>query len=107
MKMKHSDTLAIFMKIPPEDNENSHKEEDHKPFLKLQNNNLTFPIDIFVHIVDNYGDMGFAIEFIQACKNEFINQYSYIIWTDNVIKMQEFARQSGISDVSIVDIVEF
>lgn len=64
-------------------------------------------IDIFVYIVDNYGDMWFACEFIQACKNEFINQYSYVIWTDNVIKMQEFARQSGISDISIVDIVEF
>ena len=64
-------------------------------------------IDIFVDIVDNYGDMGFACEFIQACRNEFDNEYSYVIWTNNVIKMQEFARQASISDVLIVDIVEF
>ena len=85
----------------------SHNEENYKTFLKLQNNNSTFPIDIFVNIVDNYGDMGFAIEFIQACRSEFGSQYSYVIWTNSVIQMQEFARQSGISDVSIVDIVEF
>ncbi len=64
-------------------------------------------IDIFVHIVDNYGDMGFACEFIQACRNEFDKQYAYVIWTNNVIAMEEFARKSGISDILIVDIVEF
>jgi hypothetical protein len=64
-------------------------------------------IDVFVNIVDNYGDMGFACEFIQACRNEYDEQYRYIIWTNNAIKMQEFARQSNIPDIEVVDIVDF
>jgi hypothetical protein len=64
-------------------------------------------IDIFVDIVDNYGDMGFACEFIQACRVEFGDEYTYILWTNNISKMQEFARQTGVSGIDIGDIVDF
>ncbi len=64
-------------------------------------------IDFFVNIVDNYGDMGFACEFIQACRYEYGKVYKYIIWTNNTAKMQKFARQAGIFDIEIVDIVDF
>jgi hypothetical protein len=47
--------------------------------------------------------MGFACEFIQACRNE----YTYTVWTNNTAKMQKFARQVGIFDIEIVDIVDF
>ena len=80
-------------------------EKNHKiTSIKKKKKNI---IDIFVDIVDNYGDMGFACEFIQGCRDEFGELYSYSIWTNSVAKMQGFARQSGISDIDIVDLVEF
>ncbi len=64
-------------------------------------------IDIFVNVVDNYGDMGFACEFIQACMNGFPAEFRYIIWTNDVTKMQEFVWKSGISDIEVVNITDF
>lgn len=80
-------------------------EKKHKiTSIMEKTNNI---IDIFVDIVDNYGDMGFAIEFIQACRVEYGEQFNYNLWTNNVSKMYEFARLAGIADIDIVDIVDF
>ena len=64
-------------------------------------------IDIFVTIVDNYGDMGFAYELIEAMQYEFGDAYEYIIWTDRVDAMRKFVLQSRLSDIAIADIVDF
>jgi hypothetical protein len=64
-------------------------------------------IDIFVNIIDNYGDMGFATEFIQACRYEYWDEYQYSIWTNEVEKMIHFVRQTGISDIEIGEIGDF
>ena len=64
-------------------------------------------IDIFVSIVDNYGDMGFARELIEAMQYEFGEAYEYIIWTDRVDVMRQFLNQSGSTDMNVVDIIDF
>ena len=64
-------------------------------------------LDLFVRIVDNYGDMGFACEFISCWQREYGSNYQFCIWTNDIRKMQEFARQFGIFDVEIVDISTF
>lgn len=64
-------------------------------------------LDLFVHIVDNYGDMGFACEFILCWQREYGSNYQFYIWTNDLVRMQKFARQFGISDVEIVDISTF
>lgn len=61
-------------------------------------------IDIFVTIVDNYGDMGFACEFVSALHCEYGEQYESIIWTDDVPAMSDFVRKSGIGEIEIGDI---
>ena len=64
-------------------------------------------IDIFVTVIDNYGDMGFACEFISAIEREYGEQYEYVVWTDEVMSMREFVSRSGIGEVAIGDISEF
>jgi hypothetical protein len=64
-------------------------------------------IDIFVTIIDNYGDMGFACEFVSALCSEYGEQYECIIWTDDVLAMTEFVRRSGVGDIEIGDISDF
>jgi hypothetical protein len=64
-------------------------------------------LDLFVHIVDNYGDMGFACEFILCWQKEYGSDYQFSIWTNDIVRMEKFARQFGISDVEIVDISNF
>jgi hypothetical protein len=64
-------------------------------------------IDIFLSIVDNYGDMGFACEYIQAMQFTYPNQFQYIVWVDNKNLFENFVRQSHICDITIVDIVDF
>ncbi len=64
-------------------------------------------IDIFVTVIDNYGDMGFACEFISALYREYGEQYECVIWTDEVLTMSDFVFRSGIGEVAIGDISEF
>jgi len=64
-------------------------------------------IDIFVTIIDNYGDMGFACEFIHAINSEYWELYNCIVWTDNVPAMSEFVTKSGIGEILISDISDF
>jgi hypothetical protein len=64
-------------------------------------------IDIFVTIIDNYGDMGSACEFISALRSEYGEQYECMIWTDDVLAMTEFVCESGIGEVEIGDISDF
>lgn len=64
-------------------------------------------IDIFVHVVDNYGDMGFACEFILMCQCELGKGYEYSIWTNDIHKVYAFVRQAGVLGVLIGDIVDF
>ena len=64
-------------------------------------------IDIFVTVIDNYGDMGFACEFISAIEREYGEQYECVVWTDDVMAMREFVSRSGIGEVAIGDISEF
>ncbi len=59
----------------------------------MYNQNLTI-IDIFVTIVDNYGDMGFAMEFVLALHREYPGQYHCIIWVDDTTAMTNFAQKS-------------
>ena len=64
-------------------------------------------IDIFVTVIDNYGDMGSACEFISAIEREYCEQYTCVIWTDDAMAMREFVSRSGIGEVAIGDIIEF
>ncbi len=64
-------------------------------------------IDIFVTVVDNYGDMGFACEFISALRSEYGEQYECVIWTDDVVAMSGFVSLSGIGELDIGDISDF
>ena len=67
----------------------------------------TFIIDIFVDIVDNYGDMGFACESILALETEYPGIFTYVIWTNNAQKMTSFITSFGLWDILILDISEF
>ena len=53
-------------------------------------------IDIFVDIVDNYGDMGFACESILALENEYHGIFTYVIWANNTQKMTSFVTSFGL-----------
>ncbi len=64
-------------------------------------------IDIFVTIIDNYGDMGFACEFVSALFSEYGDQYECIIWADDVVAMREFVSRSWIGEVETGDISDF
>jgi hypothetical protein len=64
-------------------------------------------IDIFVTVIDNYGDMGFACEFISAIEREYSEQYESVIWTDDAMAMREFVSRSDIGEVAIGDISNF
>ncbi len=64
-------------------------------------------IDIFITVIDNYGDMGFACEFISAIEREYGEQYECVVWTDDAMAMREFVSRSGLGEVAIGDIAEF
>lgn len=66
-----------------------------------------FTIDIFVTIVDNFGDMWFAYEFIVACQREFGDAFQFVIWTNDVWKVRIFFWQAGILEADIVNIEDF
>jgi hypothetical protein len=51
---------------------------------------LHIQVDILLSVVDNYGDMGFALELIYSLEYESPDIYSYIIWTDNIIEVERF-----------------
>ncbi len=68
---------------------------------------LPIIIDVFISIVDNYGDMGFACELVSALRSEYREQYQYVIWTDNTQKMSQFAKKSLIGKAKIADIADF
>lgn len=64
-------------------------------------------IDIFVSVVDNYGDMGFACEYIRTMQLVYLNKFQYVIWVDNVDTFSDFIHKSNINDIMVVDIVDF
>jgi hypothetical protein len=64
-------------------------------------------IDIFVIVIDNYGDMGFACEFVSALHSEYGEQYECVIWTDDAVAMSGFVVMSGIGELDIGDISDF
>ncbi len=46
-------------------------------------NNPTI-IDIFLHVIDNYGDIGFCLELIMAWRRTWDDATEFVIWTDSV-----------------------
>lgn len=68
---------------------------------------LPIIIDIFVDIVDNYGDMGFACESILALEDEYPGIFTYVIWVNNTQKMTSFITSFGLWDILILDISQF
>ena len=77
------------------------------PLSSYQAIKLSNYIDIFVSVVDNYGDMGFACEFISALDREYGEQYVCVVWTDDVVAMSGFVSLSGIGELDIGDISDF
>ena len=47
-------------------------------------------IDIFLSVIDNYGDMGFAVELLSGFKQRFRDVYDFCIWTDSPSKTEDF-----------------
>lgn len=66
-----------------------------------------FIIDIFVDIVDNYGDMGFTCECIISLEREYPGIFDCVIWTNNTQIMRDFVSSFGMRDILIFDISEF
>ncbi len=64
-------------------------------------------IHILVHIVDNYGDMGFICELIESCQIEFGDRFKYVIWTNSPVLMHNFLTMAGIENVSVHDSIDF
>jgi hypothetical protein len=49
-------------------------------------------IDIFLSVIDNSGDMGFAVELIAGIEREYPGLYEFAIWTDSVDLVRRFAN---------------
>lgn len=64
-------------------------------------------IDIFVSIVDNYGDMGTACELAQSLQKTYPWEFQYHIWTDNVSTFESFASRAGVDGLYLGDIYDF
>jgi hypothetical protein len=64
-------------------------------------------IDLLVSIVDNYGDMGFAVEFILAWQREYGDGVGFVIWTDDVEKMQAFTTKIWAPKFPIFSFADF
>jgi hypothetical protein len=47
-------------------------------------------IDIFLSVIDNYGDIWFAVELLMAFKRWFGDVYEFLIWTDSLKKTEDF-----------------
>ena len=47
-------------------------------------------IDIFLSVIDNSGDMGFAVELIAGIERGYPRLYEVIIWTDAVDLVERF-----------------
>jgi hypothetical protein len=47
-------------------------------------------IDILLSVVDNYGDIGFALELVYSLEYLSPDRYSYTIWTDNLSSVERF-----------------
>lgn len=52
-------------------------------------------IDIFLSVIDNMGDMGFACELIAAIERAYPTSYEFDIWTDCVAKVESFLNTNG------------
>lgn len=65
-------------------------------------------LDIFVSIIDNYGDMGFVMEFLLYIFRIYFNAFTISIFTNNAQLMQNFLIKNGIkNDVEVVEIDNF
>jgi hypothetical protein len=51
-------------------------------------------IDIILSVIDNFGDVGFAVELIAGIEREYPGLYETIIWTDSVDLVVGFTNQN-------------
>lgn len=51
-------------------------------------------IDIFLSVIDNSGDMGFACELIAGIERAYPRMYEFAIWTDSVDLVRRFTDQN-------------
>jgi hypothetical protein len=56
--------------------------------------NYPTTIDIFLSVIDNFGDIGFAVELIAGIEREYPWLYEFVIWTDSVDMVRGFALQN-------------
>ncbi|MBX9809191.1 hypothetical protein K2X92_02265 [Candidatus Gracilibacteria bacterium] len=64
-------------------------------------------IDILVSIVDNYGDMGFACEYIKKMQLAYPTEFQYVVWVDKIDIFECFVQQSGIDNITVTDTRDF
>ena len=66
-------------------------------------------IDIILSVIDNYGDIGFACELIDAWRREIDTETIFIIWTDKVLDVTSFVdkNQHLLTEVDIHDKRDF
>lgn len=49
--------------------------------------NAKIPIDVFVSVVDNFGDMGYACESIAAFSRDYPGIFRFFVYTDDCQKV--------------------
>lgn len=64
-------------------------------------------IDILVSIVDNYGDMWFACEYIKKMQLAYPTEFQYVVWVDKIDIFECFVQQSGIDNITVTDTRDF
>lgn len=63
-------------------------------------------IDIFVTIIDNFGDIWFVLETILYFQNKYPNQYFFTIWTNEDLKLQKIFELNNLTDNIKIDNVD-
>ena len=65
-------------------------------------------IDCFVNVIDNFGDMGYILEFCLYYKKNYPKNYHFYIFTnDQKSLMQIFALNNCVENVSIYDVKDW
>lgn len=65
-------------------------------------------VDLFVDIIDNFGDMGFLMEFLGYFANKFPDSYEFFIVTNAPQKLSDFLARNEISLIySVVSSSDF
>lgn len=55
-------------------------------------------IDIFINIIDNFGDMGFVAEFLHYYQKNFPDSYFFTIYTNNKKNISQFFAINNIRE---------